>query len=297
VIIDPIALVAAPLAVCLAVPRPSRRDVIWMGGLAGLVALGLTAPSDGFERLAHGWVVLLTGSLVSVFALGRRRSFVPVGLTAVAGAAVAAALLLPLTGRSWGEVVWLAERHFGALMRQMIGAFAALAATTNGAAAATTIGTLDAYGAGLVRVISRLFAGLVLLQSLASIALAWALYHRIAREPKGEPLGPLAAFRFNDHLIWGVSGSLLLLVFPHLGWLNALGGNLLVFFGGLYVLRGVAVFSAVTAGRLGGPLAVFVATFIALLLWPVSAPAALAVGLTDTLMDWRRRLARTPQQP
>ena len=297
VIADPIALVAAPLAVCLAVPLPSRRDVIWVAVLAGLVAVGLSGPADGFERLAHAWVVLLTGSLVIVFALGRTRRFVPVGLAAVAGAAVAAALLLLLTGRSWGEVVWLAERHFGAILRQMIGAAAALAATTNGAAAAATIGTLDAYAAGFVRIVSHLFAGLVLLQSLAAIALAWALYHRIAREPRGEPLGPLAAFRFNDHLIWGVTGSLLVLVFPHLGWLNALGGNLLVFFGGLYVLRGVAVFSAVTAGRLEGPLAVFVATFVALLLWPVSAPAALAVGLTDTLMDWRRRLAGALQKP
>jgi hypothetical protein len=30
---------------------------------------------------------------------------------------------------------------------------------------------------------------------------------------------------------------------------------------------------------------------------PIAALAALALGLTDTLMDWRQRLARAVQKP
>jgi hypothetical protein len=149
-----------------------------------------------------------------------------------------------------------------------------------------------------VRIVSNLFPGLVLLQSFAALALAWALYHRVAQRPQGEPLGALAAFRFNDHLIWGVAGSLLVLVVPRLGWVNAVGGNMLVFFSGLYMVRGVAVLSAAAAaGIIGGPIAILAATIVTLFLMPVAALAALALGLTDTLMDWRRRLARALHKP
>jgi len=83
------------------------------------------------------------------------------------------------------------------------------------------------------------------------------------------------------------------LVVPRLGWINALGGNLLVFFSGLYVVRGVAVLSAAAAaGVIGGPIAIVAATLVTLFLMPVAALGALALGLTDTLMDWRQRLAR-----
>ncbi len=288
----------APLAVCLAVPSGSRRDVGTAVALAILVLLGFRGPADGFDRVVQAWVVLLAGSLAAVLALGRPRTWVARALTALTGATAGAALLLAFTGRSWGQVVWLAERHFAELFGAIVGGLTAAAATMNTAASAATLATLDTYAGWLTLVLSRLFPGLVALQSIAALALAWALYHRVAQRPQGDPLGPLAGFRFNDHLIWGVAGSLFVLVLPRLGWLNALGGNLLVFFGGLYMVRGVAVLSAAAAaGVIGGPFALVAAVFVTLFLMPVAVLAALALGLTDTLMDWRARLARTLQQP
>ena len=50
-------------------------------------------------------------------------------------------------------------------------------------------------------------------------------------------------------------------------------------------------------GVIGGPIAIVAATFLTLFLMPVAALGALALGLTDTLMDWRRRLARAVPKP
>jgi hypothetical protein len=292
--------VVAPLVAFLAAQRPSRRDVGWAAGLVLFVVWLSAGPADSFGLMERAWLVVLTGSLAIVVMSGRPKGFVAAALTAVAGAAATAATLMALTGVSWGELVWLAERHYGTQARLLIGQLSSLSAASGapGAGGGTLLGTLEDSIMLGVRLVSGLFPGLVLLQSLAALALARALYHRIAQQPRGEPLGTLAGFRFNDHLIWGVAISLLVLVLPRLGWLNALGGNLLVFFSGLYVVRGCAVLMAVAAaGGFGGPLAALLVVFVTLFLMPVAALAALALGLTDTLMDWRRRLARAVQKP
>ncbi len=249
-------------------------------------------PADSFDQLERAWLVLLSAGVASVVLAGRPRGFVAAALAAVAGAGAAAALLAVVTHLSWGKLIWLAERHYGLQVSWMLGLVAQAPGSPD------FLASLESSLSLGVRLVSQLFPGLVLLQSFAALALAWALYHRIAREPMGESVGALAAFRFNDHLIWGVAGSLLVLVLPRLGWVNALGGNLLVFFSGLYVVRGVAVlWAAVAAGLIGGPFAILAAMLVTLFLMPVAALAALALGLTDTLMDWRRRLAQAVQKP
>ena len=282
----------APLAALLGVQRATRRDAMTAAGLVALVVVLCAGPADSFDQLERAWLVLLTASLAIVLASGRTSGFVPASLAAVGGACGAAVILASVTQLSWGKVVWLAERHYGLQVSWLLGR---LAQAPGGADLVKSLESSLALG---VRIVSTLFPGLVLLQSFAALALAWALYHRLAQRPQGEPLGALAAFRFNDHLIWGVAGSLLVLVLPRLGWVNAVGGNMLVFFSGLYVVRGVAVLSAAAAaGIIGGPIAILAATFVTLFLMPVAALAALALGLTDTLMDWRQRFARALHKP
>ncbi len=277
---------------------PSRRDLVWAAGLVALAALAVAGGGDGFDRLEQAWLVLLSGSVVIVLASGRVRTFVGAALAAVAIASAAAGVLMVLTGRSFGEVLWLAERHYGFQARQLLVSLNDLQAGGSLAVPASVLAALETSMMTGVHVVGRLFPGLALLQSLAALALAWALYQRLARQPRGEPLGRLASFRFNDHLIWGVALSLLVLVLPHLGWLNALGGNLLVFFGGLYAFRGVAVLVAAAATLgIGGPVAALGAAVVTLFLAPVAALAALALGLTDTLVDWRHRLAHAVRKP
>jgi hypothetical protein len=292
--------VVAPLALLLGAQRPARRDAVVAVVLALAVVWVSVGPARGFDQLVRAWMVLLTASLAIVVASGRATGFMSTALAAVSGAFGAAFVLALITRLSWGKVVWMAEREYGAVASSLIQTVAALlpagaTPAAGGSDLATTIQTSLLF---IARAVSTVFPGLVLLQSFAALALAWALYHRLARHPQGEALAPLASFRFNDHLIWGVAGSLLVLVVPRLGWINALGGNLLVFFSGLYVVRGVAVLSAAAAaGVIGGPIAILAATFLTLFLTPVAALGALALGLTDTLMDWRQRLARAVPKP
>ena len=82
---------------------------------------------------------------------------------------------------------------------------------------------------------------LLVLESLMALALGWAAYHRVARVRIGPPLGALQALRFNDQLVWGVVvGGTLLLLPTFVEW-RAIGLNLVVVFGTLYAVRGVAV--------------------------------------------------------
>jgi hypothetical protein len=258
---------------------------VWAVAVAIIAVLLSLGPADEFEQLERAWVVLLTASLAIVLIATGARGYASSSLLAVAGAGGAAGILMLVTHLTWGMVAGLVEHHYFLLARTLVD----LVAPVGTPAHETINGSL----LGGIHVLSGLLPGLVLLQSLAALALAWALYHRIARQPRSEPLGPLALFRFNDHLIWGVAVSLLVVLLPRLAWAKALGGNLLVFFGGLYLVRGVAVLAAVAAAvGFSGLLASLIVLFVSAFLMPVVAVTALALGLSDTLVDWRLRLAR-----
>jgi hypothetical protein len=278
--------VAAPLAVYLALQRPARRDQAWAVVCALLAVLLCLGPADDFEQLERAWLVLLTGGLAVTLLIGRRRGFAMSSLQTLGGAGVAAGVLMIVTRLSWADVAGMAQHHFFLYFRALVDLVAPVGNPGREFFNDTALSVL--------RVASRVMPGFVLLQSFAAMALAWALYQRIAREPQGEPLPSLSAFRFNDHLIWGVAISLLALVVPRLVWARALGGNLLLFFGGLYLVRGFAVLTTLAAAIGVGYVIMLLVT---LFLWPVVALMALALGLTDTLVDWRVRLARAVHKP
>lgn len=131
-----------------------------------------------------------------------------------------------------------------------------------------------------------LFPALLALESLAGLALAWGLFHRLSRARVGPPLAPLREFRFGDQLVWGLLLGLAIIVIPSLSALRGLGMNLLVFFGALYVLRGLGVLTWFLAAR---RLALAMLYVIAVFAWPLMGPLSLGVGLVDTWVDWRSR--------
>jgi hypothetical protein len=132
-----------------------------------------------------------------------------------------------------------------------------------------------------------LFPALLALESLAALALAWALYHRIGRARLGPPLAPLRDFRFNDQFIWGLIAGLVMLVVPGFASMSAVGANLLVFFGVIYALRGFGIVVWFLApGRIMTVLLIgFAVVFLS-----VSGVLALGLGLGDTWADWRSRV-------
>ena len=143
---------------------------------------------------------------------------------------------------------------------------------------------------------ARVGPAMLALESLAALAMAWALYHRLGRHPLGPALGALRDFRFSDHLVWGVAVGVILLVLPDVPSAAAVGLNLLVFFGALYALRGLGVLAwFFKPGRMATALLVL-ASLLAL---PVAVPALLAValglGVGDTWLDWRSRARPSPQ--
>jgi hypothetical protein len=153
-------------------------------------------------------------------------------------------------------------------------------------------GELDAWTAsydGLPATAAGAFPALLALESLVALALAWSVYHRVSRTRIGPPLAPLSQFRFNDQMVWGFIAGLVIVAVPSLDSLRALGVNLLVFFGALYALRGLGVLSWLLKPGWFTTLALAVS---APLLFPLYAAGALAFGVGDTWIDWRRRPAR-----
>jgi hypothetical protein len=285
--------VAAPLAAYLLAQRPVRRDVA-TGVVVGAVAcLLLAGPGDPFVAIERGWLALLCGAVAVLMTLRPGRAFVPTALSALGLAAAAAALVVAVTPLSWGEVAWRVTQHFGYQARQVMGAMVQAAEATGGEAPGVVTALERSVAMG-IRLASGVFPALLLLQSFAALALAWGMYRRLAREPLGEPVGALRDFRFDDNLVWGIVLALVALLVPRPTWLGALGGNLAVFFGGLYAVRGVAVASALAAAAgIRGWGAVLGGSVLVLFLAPVVAMAALALGVTDTWVDWRARLARS----
>jgi hypothetical protein len=145
---------------------------------------------------------------------------------------------------------------------------------------------------------SLLVPALLALESLVALALAWALYHRLNGTPIGPPLGRLRDFRFNDQLVWGVAVGASIYLLPAFVEAKNAGLNILVFFGSLYVLRGLGILGWISKGRVGRLLFAIVGSFIiavmladalGFLISPLFPIAALAfvLGLGDTWLDWR----------
>jgi hypothetical protein len=154
-----------------------------------------------------------------------------------------------------------------------------------GAAWAARLAALPPLAAGLA-------PALLALESLAALALAWALYHRLARTRIGPPHGALRDFRFNDQLVWGLVVGATFVLLPTLRALRPVGANLLVFFGALYALRGLGVLRWLAPDRVWAGAALGLALLVPVLGAPLVVGAvagiALAIGLADGWSDWRR---------
>lgn len=136
---------------------------------------------------------------------------------------------------------------------------------------------------------ANLLPALLALESLGALALAWALYHRLSPVPVGPPLGPFKEFRFNDQLVWGLAVGATLCLLPSFVEGKNAGLNLLLFFGGLYLTRGLGVMAWMSRGRI----LFIVVVLMAFLAPPILGVLAIGLGLGDTWLDWRRRVRTT----
>jgi hypothetical protein len=284
-----VALVAAPLGLLLAFHRPGRGETMLAALCLGVAAWTVLGSPDGFGRVEGAWICLLTGGVAVALALRppARAGLIGTGLLAIACAAATGTLLIGVTSFSWGELRWLAGRHFGMQARQFLEVMTRALAGSEGGA--DTLETMGQAMDDVVSFVARFLPALILIQSLAALAASWALYRIVAKHPEGEPLPPLREFRFSDHLIWGVVIALAALVAPGAHVLRPLAGNLATFFGALYIMRGLGVVAGLgAAAGVGGPLAALLGFVVTLLLLPLVVFGALALGVSDTWVDWRR---------
>ena len=295
-------LLVPALAVCTLVGWWSggrfMLAVIWTA-LAAWVLIQST-PDDGhrYHDLARGWGLLTAAAFGLVCIAGSSRAFLGRALSAV-GIVTAMALALavarvidPLSAaRALGAQFQSRNAQTMQAWNEMVGQYSG--EWTRLVQSVPAAGTLSMDLAGTLNGMSALavavFPALLALESLAALALAWALYHRLSRTRIGAPLAPLREFRFNDQLIWGLIVGFAVVFLPTLASLKGAGLNLLVFFGALYALRGLGIISYFLSPS---GFATTLAFIFAMLVWPVLAvlaALALGLGLGDTWLDWRRR--------
>lgn len=253
---------------------------------AGLVLFLTRLPtSDAYVDLVRGWALLTAAAFGVVCVLGSARPFFPRALAAV-GLALLFGLLLLAAGQLQPERardIFAAQYDF----RYRDWAADVQPLVSIGPAAGAVIDRTSGLYLLISKVAAPLFPALLALQSLAACALAWALYHRLARSRIGAPLAPLRQFRFSDLLIWGPALGLTLVVLPTLVAFELVGANLLVFFGALYALRGMGVVAWLLIDA--SVATTVLAVCLGFVLPPVAAAFSLGLGLTDTWFDWRGR--------
>ncbi|MDQ3516618.1 MAG: YybS family protein [Gemmatimonadota bacterium] len=258
--------------------------IAWLG--AAVLLLFRQAPAgDAYFWLERGWILLVAGVFGLTALLSEDRPlFGRALLTVVASFAIALAGLGAGAG-SFERLQTIVSGEFVTRNQATLEAFDAGAEEIVGAAANS-----ENVAQSLARTRERLrvapqISGMLTpaflaLQTLAALALAWAIYHRLSRVRVGPVTAPLREFRFNDQLVWGLAVGLTILLLPAFEEAQAIGLNLVVFFAMLYFLRGLGVLAWVTKGG------VFVILAVLFSLFP---PALGALGLSDTWLDWRSR--------
>jgi Predicted membrane protein (DUF2232) len=274
----PLALVGLPTAALLAVaPDRSLRPRI-AAALLGATSIALLAlPGGRLSAVIGAYTVLVTAAFVTGAALDPI-PFLRQALRAVCIGGVGIALLVQLVwgAGGWGALAWDATREAGLTMQLFV---------------AFLPNTFTLYEP-VVRFVSTTTPGMLALQALAGLALAWQWHGQLTVEPLGPPLAPFREFRISDAWVWGVVGWLAILVAPVSGVLKVAGTNVGFVLGTLYVLRGAAIMVsfAQALGVSAAALVIF-ATAAATIALPVFLPGLCTLGITDTWYQFRRRLA------
>jgi predicted membrane protein DUF2232 len=281
----PLSLVGLPLAGMLVACRPRTRTEWGTAAAVAVPSLGLLVlpESDLLTGFVRAYIVLVTAAFVILAALargdGRDVRVLPLAVRAslVGGTATVALATVGLDGSVWSALHWEATRAASATMRLLV------------QIEPRTFVLFEP----VVRFVSDTVPGTLALQTLAGLALAWQWHRRVARNPLGPPLARFREFRFGDHWVWAVVLSLGACVAPVLAALKLAAVNVLIVLGTLYLVRGIAIVVAFSAAVGIAPAALVIGAAVsAVLAVPllVLVPALATLGVTDTWLEFRRRL-------
>jgi hypothetical protein len=280
-VLAPPSLAGLPFVALTLAARP-RSGLAWFSvTLVGMVSLWLlvTPSPDVVAGFVNAYAVLVSAAFLGLVLFAPARGLLGRALVAslAAGTATAALARLVLGASAFGALQWSVTRQASATIRAVLAREPELFTVFE----------------PVVRFFSHTLPAIVVLESLAGLALAWQWYHRIAARPRGTPLAPFRQFRFSDYWVWGIVGALVVWVTPGLAGLKIAALNLLLVLGVLYVIRGLAIVLTFTAAWSVAPVAVIAgAVVVAAFALPLLVVVA-TLGISDTWIEFRRRL-KTP---
>ncbi len=247
--------------------------------------LSLAGPGGLADQFVRGTGVLLSGAVVAL-TVWRPRRLLPTATAAILIAALASVGWCLVLGIHWGSIELAAAHDLRAGFMAQAEALSNLPADMQHSVRAVFTQLADAS-----RDLAGLLPAVLVIEALLGLALAWTGYHRIARRPLGPAPRPFAAFRFSDQLVWALVAGLARALAP-VPTLATIGANVLLVAVALYAGRGAAV---VRAGvrRVPAPVAAAIVIASVFLLAFVAGGLTL-LGLADTWIDFRRRLATPP---
>ena len=298
-VIDTLVLLVPALAACCIVGWWAGGSLwlalIWSALAAAILTLPPPPKVDAaYYALARGWGVLVAAAFGVVCIVGRRQPFIARALLGL-GLAIVLSLGVIATGRvdpGGAEQVFAAQfaaRNSAAVdeMQKDASQVAVSFPKLSGMAHEVADGQA-AVQERLSEYAAPLYPASLALEALAALALAWALFHRLSRVRIGAPLAPLRQFTFGDQLVWTLVVGTILILIPSRDAISAAGKSVLIFFGTLYALRGYGIYAWFISRRVAvTSVAVAVAAFPLSL---VTVPWAVGLGVSDTWIDWRRRL-------
>ena len=278
-IMHPGVLIALPLLLLIA--AHGLRG--FQGVLAAVLCIMVLASGmrDGVWFAERAWALLVGGGFLGLTILVPTWTLSSRALGAVMGAAGVGAIMMAIRPEAW--VILDATIVDGI----QAGVDATLDGLTLLAGSEALSPEILTTFQGAVEAQASVFPALVFLESMAALGVAWWVRTRFVGE--GDlGLGPLHEFSFNDHLVWVLVAGLIL-VFMQFGEAFArVGSNAVVFMGGLYAMRGTAVFLFITGGfSLFGFVMFSLGVFLAA---PLVLGIAVLVGVGDTWLDLRSRV-------
>ncbi len=282
-VLDAVPLVALPLALLLLALQSQPRWKTVSAG-AAICLLILLLPVGSMGVLSRGWGLVLGSAFLGATLIRPEWNVLPRAVAALALALAAAMLGLALSGHL-AAVDLTVQTHFREASKVAFGDLAARMPDSDWVAE---------FGAATERVALvqwKVFPAVLGLQSLAALALAsWWMARFGGAGAAGFALRKLKEFRFSDQLIWLLIIGLGLVLIPMGDLAVRAGYNALVFMGGLYALRGLAVFVFLLGGA-PTLLSLLLGVVATIFLYPLVLTAALLVGVGDTWLDVREKAA------
>jgi hypothetical protein len=270
--------------------RPAGRTQPLAGaiGILSFALVVLTVVNGGRLGAVMGtYIVLVTAAFASLVLLrpvGEPMLKRAVRSILIGGLATAVLMQIVWGTEGWAAIAWEVTRETTYSMRWVVQV-----------TPPQVMDRMYALYEPMVRFVSVTWPGMLALQTLAGLVLAWQLHLRLTSLPLGAPVARFKDFAIGDGWVWGIVAWIAVLILPVSSAFHVAGANLGLVAGALYVLRGAAIVAtfAEAFGISAAALVIFAGLAAALAVPMIFVlPGLCTLGITDTWYQYRRRLAQ-----